>query len=455
MKRNILFLVAGLLLVTMMGWGGTAVSAASSIKLRRFPTGLNQVEANSSSFSARLSADGRYIAFCSFATNLVPNDTNNVLDTFVYDSHTSDVERVSVTETGTEVYGWNNCHGVDISGDGRYVVFGSDTAELDDAAGRNLYNDIFLRDQGKGGLLQITHAYDGGPANGDSYDPDISADGRHIIFRSYASNLVPNDTNGVADVFGYDIQTRTISLISVSSTDSSVNGSGWIFANGSSVSGDGRYFVFYSSASNLVEKDTNGTLNVYVHDRDADEDGYFDEPDPSETHTELISINLNGMGGSDHSTLPSISQNGRYIIFTSYAVDLVPCDNNGTADLFVRDTHTDITEIVSLSSDGIQGTLPSIMGLISDDGRFIVMQSLAQLTSDPPSPYWMIYLRDRQIGVTTLLSLGQNGLANRESGYPTLSTNGRTVVFESFASNLVPNDTNGAFDLFLYRHKTN
>ena len=202
------FLVASFLVLLLRGWGGTAVSAAPPISLGRIPTGLNQAEANGESYWLRLSSDGRYVAFCSHASNLVPNDTNKVPDTFVYDTYLGVAERVSVTNSGAEVYGWTNCEGVDISGDGRYVAFGSDTAELDDAAGENVYNDIFLRDRQNGSLTQITHAYDGGPTNGASYDPNLSADGRHIIFRSYASNLVPNDINGVADIFGYDVQTQ-------------------------------------------------------------------------------------------------------------------------------------------------------------------------------------------------------------------------------------------------------
>lgn len=451
MKKTILFWAASLLMLTMMGWGGTAVSAATPARLVRIPTGLNQAEANSGSYAARLSSDGRYVAFCSHASNLVPNDTNNVPDTFVTDTNTGGVERISVTERGAEVYGWTNCEGVDISGDGRYVAFGSATAALDDAAGQNVYNDIFLHDRQNGTLTQITHAYDGSPANGSSYDPNLSADGQHIIFRSYASNLVPNDTNGVADVFGYDRQTRTISLISVSATDSSVNGSNWLFNAGSNVSHDGRYFVFYSLATSLVEKNTNGTLNVYVHDRDADADGTFDEPDPSETHTELISMNLYGMGGTDHSWMPSISQNGRYVVFSSDAADLVVGDNNGTTDTFVRDRVTGTTEMVSLSSTGAQGMFPTLMGSISDDGRFVVMQSMAQLSSYPASIYSMIYLRDRTIDVTTLLSVSQGRPANNGSYDPVISANGRAVVFESFASDLVPGDTNHTWDFFLYR----
>ena len=444
MKKPILLLAASLLILMMMGWGGTAVSAAPAIKLSRIPTGLNQAEANGGSYWSRLSSDGRYVAFCSGASNLVPNDTNKVPDTFVYDTYLGVAERISVTNSGAEVYGWTNCEGVDISGDGRYVAFGSDTAELADATGQNAYNDIFLRDRQNGTLTQITHAYNGGPTNGGSYDPNLSADGRHIIFRSYASNLVPNDTNGVADIFGYDVQTQTISLISVSSTDSSVNGSNWYFRDGDNVSKDGRYFVFTSTATNLVEKNTTGS-NVYVHDRDADEDGVFDEPNPAETRNELISINLYGTPNTGGSR-PSISQDGRYVVFSSESPDLVVGDNNGRKDVFVRDRLTGTTEIASLSSTGAQFTMPSTKGSISDDGRFVVMQS-----SYPASPYEIIYLRDRTTGVTTLLSVSQGRPANSGSLNPVISASGGAVVFESFASNLVPGDTNNFLDLFLYR----
>ena len=450
MKQLAFLLIASALMLAVASLGKTAVSAAPNVLLRRIPTGLNSIEADNHSGSPQISADGRYIIFQSDASNLVPNDTNNALDAFVYDRETGSVERVSLTAGGTEVSLGVCCfeQGVDISGDGRYVVFQSGSDEMDDTAGQNTWTDIFLRDRQTGTVTQVTHAFDGTATNENTYYPAISADGGHIVFQSDASNLTANDTNNETDVFVYSAAAQTISLISVAADGGSGNGRSNT-TYGGSISGDGRFVIFYSRASNLVANDTNINSDVFVRDRDADEDGIFDETGPGEMSTQMVSVTPGGEAGAGFSYSPFITGNGRYVLFASTAPDLVIDDNNMTMDVFMRDMLTGITEIVSLKTDGSQGDGGSSNSAASDDGRFILFQSTAQLINGEPNLFQDIYLRDRQTGTTTLISIGESR-ANLSSLLPSLSADGRTAVFQSFAFNLVANDTNNVSDLFLY-----
>ncbi len=205
----------------------------------------------------------------------------------------------------------------------------------------------------------------------------ISADGRYVGFSSSANNLVPGDTNGIDDAFVYDRQGGTIVRISVASDGTQGNG----YSSGCQISADGNFASFSSSANNLVPGDTNGTLDIFVYDRQTDT-------------IERISVASDGTQANSQSTGGSMSANGRFVGFASSASNLVPGDTNGTNDAFVYDRQTDTIQRVSLASDGTQ--------------------------------------------------------ANSQSMAPSISSDGRFVGFSSWASNLVPNDTNGVSDIFVY-----
>ncbi|MCB8925439.1 MAG: hypothetical protein H6652_07395 [Ardenticatenaceae bacterium] len=421
---------------------------ALDVSLRRIPPAMNSQEANGESLIPQMSANGRYIIFHSDANNLVPNDTNNATDVFLYDRETVSVERISLTASGAQAVSDSCCHS-DISGDGRYVVFASGSPDMDDVAGQNGWTDVFLRDRQTGTLTQISHAFDGTAANNGSFSPSISVDGQHIVFQSYASNLVTNDTNNTVDLFVYAVATQTIHLVSVALDGNSGNGAS-ILSYNDAVSDDGRFIVFYSLASNLVTNDTNLAYDVFVRDRDADGDGILDETGPGEVSTQLVSVTPGGAAGDGNSNAPFITGNGRFILFASLASDLVPGgDTNTEYDLFLRDMTSGVTEIVSLLSDGTQAQGTSSYGAVSEDGRFVVIQSGAELTGLEPDMFYDIFLRDRQTGVNTLLSQSA-GDGRLISGYPDISADGLTIVFQSASRDLVPNDTNNVTDLFLY-----
>ena len=276
-------------------------------------------DADGASSAPAISADGRYVAFHSDAANLVPGDTNGVMDIFVHDRETGETERVSVSSAGQEADGASS--GPAISADGRYVAFHSDAANLV-PGDTNDVTDIFVHDMETGETERVSVSSAGQEADGASSGPAISADGRYVAFGSWASGLVPGDTNGSADIFVHDRDTGETERVSVSSTGQEGNGDstgpygGWPV-----VSADGRYVAFWSEASNLVAGDTNGSRDIFLHDRAAG-------------MTERVSVSSTGQEGNGHSTAPAISADGRYVAFESAASGLVPGTSGG---VFVRD----------------------------------------------------------------------------------------------------------------------
>ncbi len=179
---------------------------------------------------------------------------------FVHDRQTEQTTRVSIASNGAQ--GNNDSYWPSISTDGRYVTYGSLATNL---VSGEIYSywDVFLHDQQTGETIRISIASNGVQGNNDSYWPSISADNRYITFYSNANNLVENDTGGYADVFIHDRQTGQTSRVSISFNGIQGNSNSY----GSSISADGRYIAFYSLASNLVNVDTNGYSDVFVHDR--------------------------------------------------------------------------------------------------------------------------------------------------------------------------------------------
>ena len=249
------------------------------------------------------------------------------------------IERVSVASDGTQANDWSTRPA--ISADGRYVAFESQATNLVPGDTTGL-GDVFVHDRDTGETKRVSIASDGTPGNGVSFTPSISDGGRYVAFGSAASNLVPSDSNGTDDVFVYDRETEETERVSVPSK----GGQGDRVSYGPFINADGRYVAFESQATNLVPGDTNGWGDVFVYDRETRE-------------TELVSLAFDGAQGNDISFDPSISADGRHVAFWSFAINLVPGDTNGKADVFVRDRQTQQTERVSLSSSGVEGDQPS------------------------------------------------------------------------------------------------
>jgi Tol biopolymer transport system component len=385
-------------------------------------------------FGMSISADGRYVAFWSYATNLVPGNTNAYSDIFVRNRQTGTTERVSIDSAGVE--GNNASLSPSISADGRYVAFQSYATNLV-PGDTNGYPDIFVRDRQSGltSLVSIDSA--GAQGNGGSYSPSLSADGRFVAFWSEASNLVPVDANGTRDIFVRDRQSGRTSLVSVDSTGAQANGE----SLSPSISADGRFVAFESRATNLVPGDSNASRDVFVRDRQGGV-------------TTRVSVDSAGAEVVYDSTGPSISADGRYVAFQSDATNLVPGDTNGYPDIFVRDRQVARTIRVSVDSAGAQGNGPSGLSpavSISADGRHVLFASAAtNLVPGDTNATADVFVHDLRSGQTRRVSVDTGGMEGNSYSYPgTISSDGRWATFGSPATNFVPGDTNGYPDVFV------
>ncbi len=389
---------------------------------------------NSGSASPSMSADTRYVAFASSATNLIPGGTNDVSQMFVRDRVSGVTELITVALDGTSGNGnsWSVTGGA-ISADARYVVFYSYATNLVSGP-QNFYSHVYLHDRATHTTERVSVASDGTPADSYSYSPTISADGRYVVFESYATNLVPGDTNGQSDVFVHDRLTGTTERVSVATDGAQGNKS----SRRGDISSDGRYVAFISDATNLVPNDTNAALDVFVRDR-------------LTGTTERVSVANDGSQANDWSGVPRISADGRFVAFSSEASNLVAGDTNAFMDVFIRDRVSGTTQRVSVTSGGQQGDDASFLGDISADGNFVGFVSYAtNLVAGDTNWFGDSFIRDRSAATTERVSLATDGTqGDSDSGYAVPSNDGYWVLFDSFASNFAPGDTNGQSDVFM------
>jgi WD40-like Beta Propeller Repeat len=344
-------------------------------------------------------------------------------------------ERVSVGtmgEQGNDMSG--RFAGPAIDADGSVVAFDSAASTLvpGDSNGEA---DVFVRDRTTGTLERVSVRSNGAQANGLSTRPAIDAAGNLVAFDSSASNLVSGDTNSELDVFVHNRTNNKTQRVSVSSDE--VEGTG----SSSSPSIAGRFVSFISSSPNLVPGDTNNAEDVFVRDLSAGT-------------TERVSVSSSGVQGNSSSTFASLSATGRFVVFSSFANNLVAGDTNGQFDSFIHDRQTGVTERVSVSSDEIQGNFQSVAPTVSKNGRFVAFYSDAtNLVPDDTNDRTDIFVRDRQTGMTERDSVSSNeeqadgsspepGVRGFNASGPDISPDGRYVAFFSSATNLVPGDTN-------------
>ena len=298
---------------------------------------------------------------------------------------------------------------------------------------------MFVHDRQTGTTERVSVATGGGEANGASYTPAISADGRFVAFHSDATNLVSGDTSGFTDIFVHDRQTGTTERVSVATGGAEANGISGLAA----ISADGRFVAFQSAANNLVSGDTNSAYDIFVHDRQTGT-------------TERVSVASGGGQATGGPSLrPVLSADGRFVAFFSDATTLVS-DTNATTDIFVHDRQTGTTERVNVATNGDQATGISGSAAISADGRFVAFESVANnlVGSDTNSTY-DVFVHDRESGTTERVSVATNGgQATGNSTFPAISADGRFVAFQSDAANLVGGDANAASDVFVHDRGT-
>jgi Tol biopolymer transport system component len=316
-----------------------------------------EAQGNDCSWDPSISGDGALVAFSSDATNLISPtaDGNGCTDVFMRNLTLASTQRVSLTNAGGQS---NDCsQNPSLSSDGTAVAFESWGTNLT-APSPNGNLHIFVRNLTGATTVQATKTSGGTQGNNDSFDPSISANGGFVAYESRATNLGTTDTNGVRDIYLTDMTTGAITRVSV--------GAGAAQGDGSSrhpaISGDGRYIAFDSGSTNFVANDTNGSSDVFLHDTVLGT-------------TARISVRSNGTQGKGASYDPQISADGRFVVFSSDATNLVTGDSNGTTDVFLHDTVTGSTTRLSVDSGWNEGGSASYYPSIAGDGTDVAFTS--------------------------------------------------------------------------------
>lgn len=376
-----------------------------------------------------LTPDGRHTLFSSAASNLVAGDTNRNADLFLHDATTGNVERVSVGTGGAQAQGSVGTIGA-ASDDGRYVVFDSDAPGLV-AASNHGWRQIYLRDRVAGTTTLLTQV-GGVAAMADSANAQLSADGRHVVFDSYAA-FDANDTNAVRDIYRLDRQTGQFELISVS-VDGRIGNDNSFEPQ---ISADGSAVVFYTWANNLVAGDTNSYWDLLLRK-------------PAAGSTQRVSLKADGSQLTEYPTLTlsqALSGDGRFVVFNTYE-GLVADDTNATADGYRYDSQTGSLERVTFGPSGTQISAGATVSALSRDGQSILMQSwAADIVAGQPYGNSRAFLRDLASGAITFVSFRADAEQIGDDAHGALfSGDGSVVVALTSTDSFVAGDTNGMYD---------
>jgi Tol biopolymer transport system component len=420
-------LVAGVIGAALL----TLPAGASTSPTTRVSVATSGAQANGHSLAPAISADGRFVAFYSEASNLVAGDTNRARDVFVHDRQTGETTRVSVASDGAQANGPSFAPA--ISGDGRYVVFSSSASNLVPGDTNNA-DDIYLRDRVANTTTRISMGEAGTQPNAGSYAPAISTNGNVIAYESDASNLVRGDTNGERDVFVYDRSSGTTTRVSVSSSGTE----GDAPSGQAALDADGGIVAFSSFADNLIPVDENFTADVFVYDRAA----------ATTTRVSVYTGDYEADGNSFH---PSLSADGRFVAYDSDSFNLAWFDPDEGPDVYVWDRAAGVISTASVDDAGNLGNDSSAEPSISADGRYVAYWSDATdiVPGDENSASDIMFF-DRQSGGADRLSVTNAGQeADGESTKPSMSADGTLVAYQSAATNLVSGDSNHKTDIFV------
>lgn len=413
----------------------SAPASAVVAQIERISVDSDENQAAGDSYQASISDNGTVIAFRSNAANLVAGDTNEWPDIFVRDLATGATERVSLTTSGAESSSYSKAP--DVSGDGQIVVYEGRSGGI---------TTVFVHDRvaaSNSSPLPDTTNGSASPPNQARVDPRISGDGSFLVFQTrstlqnaYPGSIrpIPDDNDTDPDVFVYDLQSAPTPPIQRISR----------LTNGDSLDADHRnpdlsttgQFAVFESFSELLPDDANNQADVLHKDRQS---GLL----------QLVSVTSTGASGNAASLEPAISGDGNLVAFRSAASDLVTGDTNARLDIFVRDMSAGTTERVSVSSSGDEANQNSHEPSISNDGRYVVFRSNASnLVPNDTNLRTDVFVHDRDTGTTAIASRPPGGQADGNSSHPEISGDGRWIVFESDATNLVIDDTNEARDVF-------
>ncbi|HNN13321.1 MAG TPA: hypothetical protein PKL78_07180 [Anaerolineales bacterium] len=412
-------------LVMALAWsfislGSVEVAQAAAGDAIRVSVDSSGGQANAMTYLGHISADGRFVVFDSEATNLVNGDSNGAGDVFIRDLQVGTTALVTRDAAGIQANAGGGAPWP--SADGRFVAFESGSTNLT-ASDVNGFSDIFVKDLQTGAVALASTDSTGSASNGDSQSVSISGDGRYVAFMSDASNLVPNDVNGFGDVFVHDMQMGTTIGVSVAGNAGAFD---------PSISTDGRFVVFNSRSDNLVANDTNGVADVFVY---ALQTGQITR----------ASVNSSGIEGDHSSSEPSISGDGRYVVFSTASNNFTTADTYGYTQLYIRDMQNGSTTLATFK-DGFAMVGTSDASEISADGRYIVY-SFDDKGDGMPTRW--LYLHDRITATNTLVVSAGTMNYDWNPLLPSISGDGRFIVFASSSPNFAAGDTNGVRDIFL------
>lgn len=398
-----------LLMATMLTGAALAVAAGPADALA--PSGTTLVSAPTAGAPTRpatspsVSADGRYVAFATDASNLVSGDTNGVTDIFRRDTQTGTTIRVSVGHTGGQLTAASSDPA--ISANGRFIAFISESGSVVNGD-TNDAPDAFLRDVQSGTTIRVSIDATGAEAPEGAGEVALSGDGRWVAF-STASALISTDTNEDTDIYARDTVANTTVRITTAT-------GGWEPA----VNGDGRYFAYSTTCGAtgcVYRKDRIGGGNLKV------------------------SVPTSGTNPNGQSYNATITSDGTKMVFESEASNLVsPIDANGTVDIYLRNITTSTTTRVSVSGAGGETNEWSFEPSASSDGRYIAFISRAtNLTSVIETDTNIdVYVRDLSVGTTARFSTSPFGTAlDADSVSPNLAADGSMLAYVSFASNVI------------------
>jgi Tol biopolymer transport system component len=424
------------LLATLSLGLAPGIAAAQSNSIESRATGGTQANgASTLNFTGNsMSADGRTIAFGSYATNLTTTDNNGNIDVFLRDRVADVTTCCSLTSGGKT--GNNYSQYPTLTADGRYVAFESLASDLV-ANDHNACSDVFVYDASTGALARVSVTSNGAEANSPSHTASISADGRYVVFTSLATNLSASDTNNKADVYVRDLVLGTTTLVSTDASGTVGNNTSW----DASISDDGGLVAFRSLATNFGATDTGAFYDVFLKD-------------VVTGAIVRVSSKPGGAEADNESFQARVCGDGSKVFYTTLATDILTPDANGSsADVLAYDVATGVTSRVDVSTAGKQTLRPAGTPSPSTDGRYCSFQC-DDTNLDPilnaAGGYTHIFVRDLVQGRCVAQTLTSSfATANDNSFVSSITGNGRQLAFLSMATNLDPTDANSStIDVF-------
>ncbi|HWC86714.1 MAG TPA: hypothetical protein VG388_09245 [Solirubrobacteraceae bacterium] len=430
----------GLACVTVAMLAAVVSAARADPLTRTYIVAPPGIEPNGPSGEPSISADDRFVAFASFASNLGPRvGTRRLSHIYEFDFATGQATLISGGMSGAPA----NASSVTpaVSADGSVVAFASQATNLVPGTRRRV-SDVFVK-EGDGPVRLVSVAFGGAQPDADSNQPVVSANGRFVAFTSAADNLIAGDDNSSSDIFIADLQTGTIRRVSVSSRGGQANGSSY----NPSISADGHLVSFTSDATNLVRGDHNHASDVFVRNL------------PAGTTRR---VSLSSFGGEQNAAVPQpftefsdLSADGHYVVFDSNATNLAKGATTGHTNIFRHSLVSGHTWLVSENSLLKPGDNDSFAPATSGAGEVTVFESFADNLASPWVPSENIFAQDFASGTALTLDVAPDGSARAPEldpqllQQPAISADGSLVAFVSGANNLVAGTSNGADNLYV------